>query len=209
MHSKKENPMEKYSFKRNLKYMGEAFWRPKVLLNNLLNEGLLLLYAILPLILFTIGYETLYIIDFLMQKPFALPFVNLLRLITTSDIQYYFYQMILFPIVHLVDFIVFWIVVNKLSKIFRDTPINSLKITYFSVFTWNTIGLISLFGDVLLHIYPSWVFLLFTHPLCGLIIVIYGVFFLNKQSGISKGKATILYTISWISFIIFRMLFLG
>ncbi|MFX1316598.1 MAG: hypothetical protein ACFE9T_12095 [Promethearchaeota archaeon] len=201
--------MEKYSLKRNLKYMAEAFCRPKALLNNLLNEELLLYYAILPLILFTIGYETLYIIDYLMQKPFALPFINLLRLITASENQYYFCQMVLFPIVHLIDFIIFWVVIHYFSKMFKDYSINSYKMTYFSIFIWDTIGLISLFGDILLHIYPSWGCLMFTHPLCGLIGVIYGVFFLNKQSGISKSKALILYTTSWISFITFRMLFLG
>ncbi len=201
--------MEKYSYKKNLRYMSEVFYRPKPLLENLINEDLIFYYALFPLVLFTVGYECLYIFDYLTQNPFTLPFINLLRFITKSDNQYYFCQMILFPIIHLTDFIIFWLVLTGISKFFLNSQIDTLKITYFSMFTWNTIGLISLLGDILLHIYLSWELLVFTHPLCGLIGVIYGVFFLNKQSGISKGKATILYTISWISFIIFRMLFLG
>ena len=106
--------MENYSLKRNIKYMGEVFYNPKLLINNLLNEEKLNYFSLIPLFIFTIGYECLYVIDYFTQRPLILPITNLLRLLTTSDNQYYFSQIILFPIVHIVDFILFWICGNMM-----------------------------------------------------------------------------------------------
>ena len=201
--------MEKFSFKRNLKYMGETFYRPKSLIDNLLKEESLFYFIFLPLFIFTVSYESLYIIDYLTQRPLVLPIKNLLRLLTTNNKQYYFYQMILFPLIHIVDFVIFWVVLTSLSKLFKNHQLDTREITFFSIFTWNTIGLIALFGDIILLFWPSWWILTFLHPLCGLIGIVYGVIFIHKQIEISKGKAFLLYIISWTVFVTFRMLFLG
>jgi len=43
--------MEDYSFKKNIKYISHAFYRPKRLINNILHEVKLIYYSLTPLII--------------------------------------------------------------------------------------------------------------------------------------------------------------
>ena len=64
--------MASFSVKRNLNYMVKTLYRPKSLISGLLNEDLLIYYAIVPLIMFTGFYEVLYILSFISNQPILL-----------------------------------------------------------------------------------------------------------------------------------------
>jgi len=125
---------DRYSIKSNLQYMGWVFYRPKSLIEHLSNKPRLFQYTLLALIIFTVGYEILYIWAFISQQP-NLPIVNLLRILTSSEEEYHFWQIILFPVVHLVDYILFWMVIVGLSRLFLNDPIDAKIITWFGMFT--------------------------------------------------------------------------
>ena len=195
--------MENYSLKKNFRLMGEAFYSPKSLINNLINETKLFQYSLLPLILFTAGYEFLSILAFIFKQPL----IPLPKILPISDEQYQFFQIFFLPVVHIVDFIVFYAVLYGFSRIIRDHTIDISIITYFFIFIWNTIGLISFTLDLISYVWP-WEFWFYIHPITGIIYAIYGVEFIHKQSEIKRSKAALLFIPSMVTFFFFRMLFI-
>ena len=57
--------------------MGKTFFNPKSTISELLNKPQLLYYVILPLLIFTIGYNILYIHKFIINEPFFNPILKL------------------------------------------------------------------------------------------------------------------------------------
>jgi len=198
--------MASYSIKRNLNYMVKTFYRPKSLISGLLNEDLLLYYAIVPLIMFTGFYEVLYILSFISNQPIL--FQNFLYFITSSLEQYHLIQVIIFPIVHLIDYFIFYFFLLIISKCLKNYNIDSKRTALLGMFSWNTIGILAAIIDLISFFWP-WEYWMFIHPICGIIGTLYGMEIIHQQSEINKWKAFFIYLIPFIVFLSFRMLFLG
>jgi hypothetical protein len=114
--------MNNYSLRKNLSYMAIAFSRPKLLLDRFPKETSFL-YSIVPLIIFTIYYEILYVLDYLFEAP---GFIHIIaKVFQIPDAQYNLYQIFLFPVVHILDFVIFFgviYVISEISKLQRIDP---------------------------------------------------------------------------------------
>lgn len=197
--------MQDYSIRRNLSYMAMAFSRPKQLIDAFLKETSFL-YSVFPLILFTILFEITYILDYLFGT--AGFFHILADILGIPDIQYNLYQIFLFPIVHIVDFLVFGGVIYALSRLLRLYKVNTIKSVFFFMFIWNTIGLL---GFITENLAAWWKleFLLYAQPIYLMIYLLYPMEFIHKQAEITRRKSLVLSVASVIVFISFRMIFLG
>jgi len=197
--------MRDYSIRRNLSYMAMAFSRPKQLIDAFLKETSFL-YSIFPLILFTILFEIAYVLDYLFGTS---GFFHILAdILGIPDIQYNLYQIFLFPIVHIVDFLVFGGVIYALSRLLRLYKVNTIKSVFFFMFIWNTIGLL---GFITENLAAWWKldFLLYAQPIYLMIYLLYSMEFFHKQAEITRRKSLVLSVASVIVFILFRMIFLG
>lgn len=161
--------MNSYSFKENLTYMAMAFFRPKSVLEIFL-KGISFLYSIVPLIIFTIFYEILYILGYLYKAPVT-PFVAVFHI---PALQYNFYQIFLFPIVHVADFFIFGGLIYVGSRLLQ-MKIDTIKTVFFFVFIFNTIGLVSAVTDALSFVWESHVFM-YVHPITSVVFFVYLTF---------------------------------
>ncbi|MFX0036723.1 MAG: hypothetical protein ACFE9I_13925 [Candidatus Hermodarchaeota archaeon] len=194
---------KEYSFKKNLRYLRYCFHKPRLLIREAISESNLFSYIILPFILFTLGYEILYIRGFILNEP-LLPLPKIFPL---SDSQYRLLEIFIFPLVHLSCFTISMLIILVFSKIYESDRIDAVKITYFFVLVGNTVGLIALIIDIIGIIIP-WEYWIFIHPISAIIYGIYLVYFIQEVSGIKKVKACLITIFSLIAFFSFRMLFI-
>ncbi len=195
--------MKGYSVRKNLDLMAMAFSRPRLLLDSFLEQPSSF-YSIVPLIIFTVFYEILYILDYFLEGPNFHVIAGILQI---PDAQYNLYQIFLFPAVHIVDFLVFFGAVKAFSRLFR-VQADTAQTVYFFVFIWNTIGLLAAAGDTVTIVWSS-PFFAYLHPLCGVIDIVYLTEFVHKDAEIPRWKSLILGTGAFTAFVGFRMLFLG
>ena len=101
--------MKNYSLKKNFSYMAMAFYKPKQIIDIFLKETSFL-YSAVPLIIFTIFYEILYILDYLFEVP---GFIHIIaKVFQIPDVQYNLYQIFLFPVIHVADFFIFFGIID-------------------------------------------------------------------------------------------------
>lgn len=201
MYSKKVNP---YSLKKNVSCMAMAFSKPNPLLNFFL-KGPSFLYSVIPLIVFTVFYEILYILDYFFKEPDFIPVIA--QIFQISDIQYNLYQIFLFPVIHLADFFVFGGLIYVLSRLFQ-IKIDTVKTLLFFMFIFNTIGLVSAVTDALRFVWES-EFLIYVHPLTGVVFFVYLSEYIHKQAEIKRWKSCILSVASLAVTLGVRIIFLG
>ncbi len=194
---------KEYSFKKNLRYLRYCFHKPRLLIKEAISESNLFPYIILPFILFTLGYEILYIRGFILNEP-LLPLPKIFPL---SDSQYRLLEIFIFPLVHLSCFIISMSVILGFSKIYKNDRIDAVKITYFYALVGNAIGLVALIIDIIALFIP-WEYWMFIHPISAMVYGIYLVYFIHELSEIKKIKATLISIVSLIAFLSFRMLFI-
>lgn len=195
-----------YSLRKNLSYMAMAFYRPKLIVDIFLKE-ISFLYSVVPLIIFTIWYETLYILGyFIIQSPHSINLIT--KIFHVSNTQYAFYQIFLFPIVHIVAFIIFFGLIYTISRRLRLYKIDAVKTIFFFIFIFNTIGLLSAVVDTLNIKWES-EFLLYIHPFTGIIFLAYLMEFIHKQTEINRWKSLVLCIAPLTIFLAFRVIFLG
>ena len=195
-----------YSLRKNLSYMAMAFYRPKLIIDIFLKE-IPFLYSIVPLIIFTIWYEILYILTYFISKNPTT--VNLItKIFHISNTRYSFFQIFLFPIVHIVDFIIFFGVIYAISRPLRLYKVDAVKTGFFFIFIFNTIGLLSAFVDTL-NIKLQSELLLYVHPVTGIIFFAYLMGFIHKQTEIDRWKSLVLCMAPLTIFLAFCTIFLG
>ncbi|MFX1470786.1 MAG: hypothetical protein ACFFB8_19275 [Promethearchaeota archaeon] len=192
-----------YSIKKNLRYLRYCFSKPRLLITEAISESNLVSYIILPFILFTLGYEILYIRGFILSEP-LLPLPKIFPL---SDSQYRLLEIFIFALIHLSCFIISMLIILGFSKIYKNESIDAVKITYFFVLVGNTIGLVALIIDIIGIIIP-WEYWMFIHPISAIVYGIYLIYFIQEVSGIKKIKACLITIVSLIAFFSFRMLFI-
>ena len=195
-----------YSLRKNLSYMAMAFYRPKLIIDIFLKEDSFL-YSVVPLIIFTIWYEILYTLDyFIIKNPPSISLIT--KFFHVSNTQYAFYQIFLFPIVHIVAFIIFLGVIYAISRPLRLYKIDTVKTVIFFIFIFNTIGLLSAVVDTL-NIKLQSELLLYIHPFTGIIFLAYIMEFIHKQVEINRWKSLVLCIAPLTIFLAFRVIFLG
>ena len=193
-----------YSVRKNVIYMMMAFYKPRHLTDCFLGE-ISLLYSVIPLIVFTAVYEILYVVDYVLKEP---EFVHIItQIFEIPDICYNFYQIFLFPVVHIADFCVFGGVVYAGSTLLQ-VKVDTKKVLLFFMFIFNTIGLVSAAADALSFVWESEI-LMYVHPLTGIIFFGYLVKFTEKQAKTGIWKPLILSLVGLIGALGFRILFLG
>ena len=190
-----------YSLRKNLYYMMMAFSRPKLLLAVFPEEQL---YSIVPLIIFTISYEGLYIVDYLFKGP---KIHVLAAFLTISDAQYNLYQIFFFPFIHIVDFFVFGGLIYIGSRLLR-LHINTTKPVLFFVFIFNTIGLVSAVADALTFVWKV-EYLVYVHPITGVVFLWYLIQFIGAHAETNRVPSCILSVTSLAVTLGFRIIFLG
>ena len=197
--------MKNYSLKKNLSYMAMAFYKPKQIIDIFLKETSFL-YSAVPLIIFTIFYEILYILDYLFEVP---GFIHIIaKVFQIPDVQYNLYQIFLFPVIHVVDFFIFFGIIYAISRLLRSYRVDILKTVFFFIFIFNTIGLLAAVAGTL---YFMWKleFLIYIEPICGVIFIIYLMEFIHKQAEINRWKSLVLCVMSLTITLAFRLIFLG
>lgn len=128
-----------YSFRKNLSYMVMAFSKPKSLLGLFLKESSFL-YSVVPLVIFAIFFEILYVLDYLLE---ASGFIHIFaKVFQIPDIQYNLYQIFLFPFIHIADFFIFGGLIYAVSRLLRLYKVDTRKTVFFFMFIWNTRALI-------------------------------------------------------------------
>jgi len=197
--------MENYSFRKNLSYMKMAFSKPKLLLDLFLKETSSL-YSIVPLVMFTVFYEILYVLDYLFKAPDVIP--PIAQVLQIPDVQYNLYQIFLFPVVHIADFFIFGGVIYAVSRFLRLYKVDTVKTILFFMFIFNTIGLLSVVVDSLSFIWKS-EFFIYVHPITGIIFFIYLMEFIHKHAEVNRWKSLVLCVTSLTITLPFRIIFLG
>lgn len=195
--------MVSYSLRKNLSCMVMAFLRPKKLLGFFLGNPSPL-YSVIPLAMFTLYYEILYIMDYLFKEPGVTPLLT--SIVQISSTQYNFYQILLFPLIHVADFFVFGGLLYTGSRLLR-LNIDTVKTVLFFVFIFNTIGLFSAFTDTLSFVWESEL-LIYVHPVTGVVFFGYLTAFIYRQ-GIQRWKSVVLSVIVLTLALLFRIIFLG
>lgn len=117
-----------------------AFYKPRHLIDCFLGE-ISLLYSVIPFIVFTALYEILYVVDYVLKEP---EFVHIItQIFEIPDICYNFYQIFLFPVVHIADFFVFGEIIYAGSTLLQ-VKVDTKKVLLFFmfIFIFNTIGLV-------------------------------------------------------------------
>lgn len=197
--------MEPYTFKENLRCIVMAFYRPQFVLDFFLKE-ISFCYSAVPLIMFTVYYEILYVLDYLFTDA---DFMHILASIMhIPDAQYNFYQIFLFPAVHIADFFVFGSTIYVISKILHLHKIDTVKVFLFFMFIFNTIGLVSAVTDTLNFVWES-EFFIYVHPMTGAIFLGYLTEFIHRQAETSRQKSFVLSLVSLVVALGFRVVFLG
>ena len=195
-----------YSLRKNLSYMAMAFYRPKLIIDIFLKEDSFL-YSVVPLIIFTIWYEILYTLDyFIIKNPPSISLIT--KFFHVSNTKYAFYQIFLFPIVHIVAFIIFLGVIYAISRPLRLYKVDTVKTGIFFIFIFNTIGLLSAVVDTL-NIKLQSELLLYIHPFTGIIFLAYIMEFIHKQVEINRWNSLVLCIAPLTIFLAFRVIFLG
>ena len=186
--------------------MAMAFYRPKLIIDIFLKE-IPFLYSVVPLIIFTIWYEILHILDyFIIKNP---PYIGLTtKIFHLSNTQYAFYQIFLSPIVHIVAFIIFFGVIYAISRPLRLYKVDAVKTGIFFIFIFNTIGLLSAVVDTL-NIKLQSELLFYVHPFTAIIFLAYLIEFIHKQAEINRWKSLVLCIAPLTIFLAFRVIFLG
>lgn len=196
--------MKKYSVKKNLDYMLMTFFKPKLLIDFFIKDSTLL-YSIVPLILFIIFYGILYLLSYLSQSPVMHPFPKILPI---PDSQYRLYEIFFVPFVHILFFVIFGIIIYGLSKLLRFHKVNPIKVIYFFLFVFNTIGLVAAIIDLLIIYKCDFGLLAYIHPICALIYTAYIMEFIHKQAEISRLKSLVLCIPAVVVSLFFRILFI-
>ena len=197
--------MEPYVFKKNLHCIVMAFYRPQFVLDFFLKD-ISFCYSAVPLIVFTVYYEILYVLDYLFKDA---DFVHILAdIMQIPDAQYNFYQIFLFPAVHIADLFVFGGAIYVISKILHLHKIGTVKVFLFFVFIFNTIGLVSAVTDTLSFVWES-EFFIYVHPVTGVVFLGYLTEFIRRQAETSRQKSFILSISSLVVKLVFRVVFLG
>lgn len=194
---------KEYSLKKNLRYLGHCYSKPKLLIKEVISEPNLFSYIILPFLLFTLGYEILYIRAFIISEAL----IPLPKILPLSDSQYRLLEVFIFPLIHFSCFIVSMTVIYGFSRIYKNDKINAVKITYFYVLIGNTIGLVALALDIVALFIP-WEYWGYIHPICVIVYGVFLVYFIHELSEIKKIKASLITIVSLIAFFSFRMLFI-
>ena len=197
--------MKNYSFRKNLRYMAMAFYRPKAVIDLFLQESSFL-YSVVPLIIFTVLFETGYVLDYIFEAP---AFFHLLAgILGIPDAQYDLYQIFLIPIVHIADFFIFGGVIYAVSKLLRIHKVDTVKTVLFFMFISNTIGLLG-FATENLAINGKIDFLLYVQPIYVIVPLVYMMDFIHKQAGASRRMSLVPSILGLSLFLGFRMIFVG
>ncbi len=194
--------MNNYSLKRNVSLMAMVFWNPRKFLNIFPEEDLFS-YSVLPLFLFMVYYEILYILDCFFKSSGFTPVIALLFQI--SDIQYNVYQIFLFPVIHIADFFIF---AGSLHVFSRLLWISVARTAFFFLFIFNTIGLVSALADSIRFVWELEL-LLYIHPLTGILCFVYLTEFIRRRTRIARLRSSILSLMSLAVTLGFRIVFLG
>ncbi len=119
-----------------------------------------------------------------------------------------FYQIFLFPAVHIADFFVFGGAIYVISKILHLHKIDTVKVLLFFVLIFNTVGLVSAVTDTLSFVWES-EFLVYVHPMTGAVFLGYLTEFIHRQAETSRWKSFILSLVSLVVTSEVRIVFLG
>lgn len=197
--------MEQYTFRKNLYCMVMAFYNPRFVLDFFLKDvhfG----YSAVPFIVFTVYYEILYVLDYLLKDTNSVQV--LATILCMSDAQYNFYQIFLFPAVHILDFFVFGAAIYIISRILHLDRIDTVKVILFFAFIFNTIGLVSAVTDTVSFVWESG-FFVYVHPITGVVFLGYLVEFVCRQAETSRWKSFILSLSGLAVALGVRIVFLG
>jgi len=154
--------------------------------------------------IYELYYEILYIMDYLFKEPGVTPL--LASIVQISSTQYNFYQIFLFPLIHVADFFIFGGLLYIGSRLLR-LNIETVKTVLFFVFIFDTIGLVSAVTDTLSFVWESEL-LIYAHPITGVVFFGYLTAFIHKQ-GIQRWKSVVLSVIVLTLALLFRIIFLG
>ncbi len=190
-----------YDWRRNLKYMAMAFYRPNAVITALLAEDIPL-YSIIPFVIYLlVGWlGTLVAVLWGTSPEVSVnPFPTITHVAPTD---YYRLKFVLYPLLNLAALCVFVAIAWLLTRLSAFRRVSVRKATLFLMFL-STIGIVTIIVESLPI--PMMIFTILM-PLVGMIAVAYLSEFVRRQGALRHYEALLFSLISLTCCYMFRAL---
>lgn len=188
-----------YSFKKNIIYMAQAFYQPRLVITRLPQETSPL-YSIIPFTIYIIVGEANNFIaavrGYSLQDS-SNPFPKVLLI---QNVDSFYARFILFPLLSILALGIFAAVVHILSRLRWFRGVSALKCTLFLMFL-STIGIVILICEA------PWmpaILRFYAPPVGGLLSILYLDAFIHEQANISRMKSLAMSILSLAFYFVFR-----